>query len=440
MARKGSSAMTSPRELWGDSFTISNCIVGVNLNQLILRGFATLEFLADISSADVYDQQLNPLGTQRPLAPSHAKEASDYAVNSIQVDPVADPRAFTEIILNVRDLNSISIVIDGRKIDPADLHLERGETQIANLEVKLSNLNFPQDDYNPQISRVDGNHRLSGVKQSQDRDLDFEGPTVSFALFIGLEKDQERKIFADINGNQAKINTSHLRQIVLRQKGDKTLYDKKTRPQWFARELSKPGAVFEDMVYMGGSKKGIRKFLGTNPPLTFTGLSTMASHTLAGVAPLLAEVSFEANCSLAATGDTQAMDSVMSVSESVRNMMHQYWTAIREVFPEAWHDIKKSEHYLYESAGGVALSKLGADVINALVSSKTVEQTHFTQAVERIKRAGIDLRKVNYKGAAGMAGASRIYDDLARARADGESGILSVMSQLITQDKSKLDE
>ena len=52
-------------------------VLGVN----VYRGFASLCDLADISRADIYDQQNNPTGTQRDLSPSHARDAYEYVKN-----------------------------------------------------------------------------------------------------------------------------------------------------------------------------------------------------------------------------------------------------------------------------------------------------------------------------------------------------------------------
>jgi hypothetical protein len=47
----------------------------------VYRGFANLADLAEISRADIYDQQKNPKGTQRDLSPAHARAAYEYVKN-----------------------------------------------------------------------------------------------------------------------------------------------------------------------------------------------------------------------------------------------------------------------------------------------------------------------------------------------------------------------
>ena len=66
----------------GDEIDLGRCLVGKNLNLLALRGFATLDVLAELSAPDVYDQVDNPTGTQRDLKAKHAEECFDYAIES----------------------------------------------------------------------------------------------------------------------------------------------------------------------------------------------------------------------------------------------------------------------------------------------------------------------------------------------------------------------
>lgn len=53
-------------------------VLGVN----VYRGFANLADLADISKADIYDQEKNPKGTQRDLSLKHARDAHEYVKNT----------------------------------------------------------------------------------------------------------------------------------------------------------------------------------------------------------------------------------------------------------------------------------------------------------------------------------------------------------------------
>jgi len=56
-------------------------IRGIVLGVTVYRGHAKLSDLARISSADIYDQINNPMGTQRDLSIKHAKDAYEYVKN-----------------------------------------------------------------------------------------------------------------------------------------------------------------------------------------------------------------------------------------------------------------------------------------------------------------------------------------------------------------------
>src|SRR5262245_17607009 len=71
-----------------------------NLDTICFRGSAPLAHLAMISQPDIFDQVTNPKGLQRDLSPKHASEAYEYVHR--QKDPDY-PRAFPEVVLNVRD-------------------------------------------------------------------------------------------------------------------------------------------------------------------------------------------------------------------------------------------------------------------------------------------------------------------------------------------------
>src|SRR5712691_3609896 len=97
-----------------------------NLDTVCFRGAAPLAQLALISQADVFDQITNPDGLQRDLSPKHASDAYDYASGTS--DP-RFPRAFPEVVLNVRDkrvLRQEEIgAVDGAKLVRLSFDLDR---------------------------------------------------------------------------------------------------------------------------------------------------------------------------------------------------------------------------------------------------------------------------------------------------------------------------
>src|SRR5271154_2660676 len=84
---------------------------GKNLDTQCFRGSAPLAHLALISQTDVFDQVNNPNGLQRDLSPKHASEAYEYVKRAKDPDY---PRAFPEVVLNVRDKKILKLDEDGQ--------------------------------------------------------------------------------------------------------------------------------------------------------------------------------------------------------------------------------------------------------------------------------------------------------------------------------------
>ena len=431
--------------LRGGSYVIQNCIIGKNLNLTQIRGYATLDVLADMSGADVYDQVSNPLGTQRDLKPVHAREASKYALEAAQFAPDEDPRAFPEILLNVRDTSLVSFSSAGLT-NVAFTSLEDDPEQsglLVDVILDLETLSQPQPQKSPQISRLDGNHRLSRVPAPAEREEGQAFPVVPFAMFVGLSEDQERKLFADINGKQQTMNTSHLAQITMELEGDRLLLDSKTRPLWFAKKLSseKEGfnGVFHSLVFKGGSKAGVKEKSGYVPPLNLATVRSMVQTSLREMEALVTEEIPPALLDAARSKDKEAQRKVVDAANEFLILFARFWTAVQRNYPEAWADTKKGKYILYTSIGALGLSQLAGTVIEELVREEKVLQDDFDHELRRIRNGGVDLHKDSFKGFAGLAGAKQVFERLIAARVDGSSGLKAVRKDLIGDPTSLLE-
>jgi hypothetical protein len=99
-----------------------------NLDVVCYRGTAALADLTRLSQVDVFDQVSNPDGLQRDLNKRHALDAYDYVAR--EADPTR-PRAFPEVMLNVRDPKVVEIGSDpsGRATLTFDLEkIQRAKT------------------------------------------------------------------------------------------------------------------------------------------------------------------------------------------------------------------------------------------------------------------------------------------------------------------------
>jgi hypothetical protein len=271
------------RLLGAEVLDLGPCLLGESLNLLVLRGYAGADVLAAISAPDIYDMVENPKGTQRNLNPAHARDARTYAIESGAVEAGHDPRAFPELLLNVRDRAVVEVYTVGGNDSPLDFDsfadpLAYGRIAVVGLRVYLNRLEFPLRTRSPQISRVDGNHRLSGFEDlleelaSGDNSNDADFPIMPFALLVGLNQEQEAKLFRDVNGTPMKMETDYLLRIEIREEGSELKENPNKRALWIADELTKEGRAFAGKVFFGGSPMGVKRAQGKVPEVRFNSL------------------------------------------------------------------------------------------------------------------------------------------------------------------------
>lgn len=424
---------------FGAEVEIEHCILGGNLNLTVVRGFARLDLLAALSRPDVYDQELNPLGTQRMLEKKHSVQALEYAMESLGAPADTDPRAFPEIILNARDRSAIAILdaVDGTEIEIQSTDATDSDSpRLVKLRFDIEDISAASDDGPLMISRVDGNHRLSQAIPQPDDDID-AFPVVPFAMFVGLTDDQERAIFRDINGTQKPMQTAHLDTIRLRLEGAGQLLSSESgRALWFARELAEPGRAFEGKVFFGGNAKGPKSVHGVVPPIRINTLKGAIQATMRQATQLEVDFLFGGS---SATEDSVPVDE--HSAQQVLVLLDRYWRAVRNAFPAAWDD--RRNYVLLQSIGITAFSRLAADVIEDLVFERQqVTQEDFNLVLETIA-SKVDISREAFPGIAGLTGAKVVYQRLLSAKTQGNINVAAVKQQLlgdIPQEPSPLDE
>ena len=325
-------------EKYGQEIDLGVCLIGKNLNIFTLRGFTNIELLADISGGDVYDEVKNPEGTQRDLKTKHSKEALEYALDSLNEIPSENPRAFPELTLNIRD-SSVIRVFD---LNNSEINFEstdfisENETISVRVKILTSAMNFPIPQFNPQISRVDGNHRLSQA-ENLDHDLYPEIPNVPFSIFVGLSTMQERKLFSDINGKHVgmppAIVTSFEGSFI---PADVALTSSKGRAVWLAKQLTGDNMAFYGQVHFGGSTDGAKEVYGAIPPITIQGLRNGILKTLASCPSLESYLFPAVDLQDPTQNSDQKKKERIDRGYVMLDVLNRYWTAVRYAFPDAW--------------------------------------------------------------------------------------------------------
>jgi len=391
---------------FGKVIDLGTCLVGQNLNVLCLRGFAGLHHLAAISDADVFDQELNPRGTQRDIKKAHARECLAYAQQALEDEPEDYPRFFPEVLLNIRTMNVVEIydpedpsrLLDINSYSPVDDVPDR-----VGIRILLKDYEWPKTLKAPHVSRVDGNHRLYGTdeylnhlaKEETDWSED-EFAQVSFCLLVGLKEIDEARLFGDINGKHEGMETAHLVGLEFRTKEvDEMKYDQNLRPNWLAHELSAPGRAFHNVVFMGGSKAGVKEALGSVPPIKINSLKSTVAMQLQS----------------SKTVEAAYRDD----PEMLLEILNNYWSAVSETFPEAWTD--KKNFILLQAIGLGGFAKFGGYLIDRAFEDNALSKDDFKSYLAPVSKK-MELKRTDFEGIAGAGGQSHVTKQLIDACED----------------------
>ncbi len=335
--------------------------VSKNLDTTCYRGSAPMKDLTIISQADVFDQVSNPDGLQRDLSKKHALEAYEYAARP--ADP-AFPRAFPEVVLNVRDKAVIAL-------EPISF----GEVQMMQITFDLDKISRAKT---TKVSRVDGNHRLYyGAGDGNSRaPLDIEIP---FQLHIGLNREQEGSLFLDINAEQKGLNTSHLQVLRSRLTPDEVELKQHPERVYALKLAGDELSPWNGLVHLGGSKAGSKE-QGAVRPVSFTALAS-------GVRRILTKSQYIHD---------------LTDPGAQYEMIRRYWQAVRLTWPEAWDT--PAEWYITKNIGIQALSALGATVIDRAMGTGNTELDQLETMLAPTKDAFNWHRDATKDGVTGMSG------------------------------------
>jgi DGQHR domain-containing protein len=330
----------------------------------VYRGFANLADLAEISSADIYDQQKNPTGTQRDLSPAHARDAYEYVKNR-------DLGFWPEVFLCARKKDAVTF----RPVSP-DL------PDLGMLEIDID---AARNAGGIAISRVDGNHRLHYGDGKQSGYARVE-KLVSFCLAYDLSREEEIQLFKDINDNQKRMSTSHLDGIEVRLTPEEEL--KHRNPElYIAQRLGRdPRSPLHGRVFEGGKKP-----IGVDIPLR--GLKTGIEYML--------------------SRSTQLPR--LEDAEAQYRVIKNYFEAVKKWQPKAWRSPK--EYIMMRGAGLWGICFIGAQVIDRALLKDSFKGSEMAT----ILRSGKEWdwgKKGDFKGLGGRAGALEISNRVTRKLQD----------------------
>lgn len=314
-----------------------------NLDTVCYRGEAPLAHLAMVSQADIYDQVTNPDGLQRDLSPKHASDAYEYVHQGRRV---GFPRAFPEVVLNIRDRKVM-------ELDPID-----GLPEGAAEQFRLTFDRTKMQSGRVSVSRVDGNHRLHYAEGDDRRDplLDH----IPFQVHIGLDRAQERSLFVDINANQKGLNSSHL-AIMQSKLTPEELEIRDNLDRWVAKRLTDdPGSPWHGIIHLGGSKKGART-QGLPRPVNFASLQAGVGRTLS---------------------KSQYIHDLTDPSAQYA-IIRNFWRAVKAVFAQEWGTPK--EYLLLKNIGVLSFSILGGTIMDRCLARGKYEVADLARYLEQVR-------------------------------------------------------
>jgi len=377
--------------------TLGLGLQGKNLNLVCIRGFANLGLLAKFSSADVMSQVENPLGTQRPLNQKHADEVSDYGLGSLHEDPDLDPRAFPEIMLNARDLDVVYIsqLDEGEYKGIDDYVYDQWGTTSTLVQIDIDKFVYPPRQYAPQISRIDGNHRLSVATRLLESGYELEHfPVVPYSMFLGLTEEQERKLFVDINGKIKKMAPGTVKTFTgtNNRHRDPRTFSQPELQNWIAHKMSASGGVFDGMVNMGGSLSGYaNEDFGKRPPITINVVEAAVKHFYAG--------------------GRQFVD-YQNDPQFVFQTISTYFNLMKAYFPDEWAN--KRDYILLDNVGLCSFGKVAGNLAaNWALNQDSDLGEIFDNALDVLSQK-MPLDRDRFVGVVGAGGIKTVYEKAIR--------------------------
>lgn len=342
---------------------IKNQVMGI----VVYRGFAPLSMLSTISRPDIFDQNLNPTGTQRDLSPKHARQAYEYIKNR-------EFGYWPEVFLCVRSRKAFKYTPSGIEKGFGYIGFNWGEINKKDRIV---------------ISRVDGNHRLHYADGSTDG-YPAVDKTASFCITEAISLEQEIELFRDINNNQKRMNTSHLDNIEIRLTPEDLL--KRQDPALYIAEKldTDKQSPLRGRIHKGGKK-------GSSSMIPMRSLKT-------GI-----EYMFSRPTRLTAMRDPDAQ----------YKLIRTFFSALKEWEKAAWSD--PSSHLILRGAGLWGVCFIGAEIIDRVLSSGNYDKTAMLKLLKSGRKWDWSNRG-DFQGFSGRGGAVKIRDVVVAEIAD-ESGI-----------------
>lgn len=358
-------------------------ILGTCLGHEAYRGFASLKDLAQLSQADIFDQDSNRSGTQRNLNVQHARKAYQYVAEKEQA-------FYPEMILNVRDQSYVKFRLES----------DSGKVKFGVLEFVKN----PRHASVVVVSRLDGNHRL-WFADGHEKGMEPVDRSVSFCILMLKDINAELELFRDINDNQMGMNTSHLQNITARLLGQKALKVQNPALYIVKRLQSDSSSPLNGMIHEGGKvRKG----------------ATLAGLTIANLSGAIRDM-LSRSAKLAQFPDADAQ------FEVIKN----YWLAVKDWLPEAWK--RPRDFMIFKGVGLYAISYVGIEVIDRCLLKAKFNSSDMLEYLKQLNPQALSSKETLVY--AGRGGSRKLANDLIANLEDEGEISLSKLQKLILGER-----
>ena len=170
------------------------------LGYKVYRGSVKACDLEPATWIDFYDEEVNPLGYQRPFNEERSQDAANYAEK---------PKAFwPESILAIRDNAEVDDEDDKVKWEfvPASAGNKFGELIVDYNDQRTETISGQVFKWRRAFSQVDCQHRLGKMSASDKH--------ITVCIIPGIDRAEEAVIFKTINDTQKKVSTSLVDAII----------------------------------------------------------------------------------------------------------------------------------------------------------------------------------------------------------------------------------
>jgi DGQHR domain-containing protein len=336
------------------------------LGYQVYRGCVKACDLEPATWIDFYDEEVNPLGYQRPFNEKRSQDAANYA---------GRPEAFwPESILAIRDNAEVDDPSDKvtTRFNPISRGGKFGELVVNYNGERVERIGNKQFKWRRAFSQIDCQHRL-GKMSASDR-------YVTVCIIPGVKRVEEAVIFKTINDRQKKISTSLVDAIIQLSQNPFDAPD----VHW-AFSLSRDvGSCFYKLVNMEGRNLAGQRYL-----VTLRSLRTSIYSLVGGRSFINKNLS-------EATAYTQFYV-----------LIRGYWNEVRDLWPNEFSDTKKFKVMMVPGIKGLARygRRMFKDAFE--VGNNSVD---LTSRVNRVGARAMDWSSTGaLRDATGNAGASAVY-------------------------------